>query len=72
MRIPNKTPHYLFASSSPPVRHATNKLLFDEDKIEKVLSKLSDLTQEESAMALAELAASRDGESISSEGIHNQ
>jgi len=36
-------------------------VLFDEDEIDKVLSRLSDLTEEESAMVLAELAASRAG-----------
>ena len=43
------------------VKMVTKKVLFDEDEIEKVLSRLSDLTEEESAMVLAELAASRAG-----------
>lgn len=43
------------------VKTVTKKVLFDEDEIDKVLSRLSDLTEEESAMVLAELAASRAG-----------
>jgi hypothetical protein len=36
-------------------------VFFDEDEIEKSLSRLADLTEAESAMMLAELATSRPG-----------
>ena len=44
------------------VKTYMRKLFFNDDEIEKALQRLSDLTEEESAMVLAELATSRAGE----------
>jgi hypothetical protein len=52
---------FLINSSNSQVKRFSKKLFFEEDDIESSLSRLEELTEEESSMVLAELAASRSG-----------
>lgn len=53
---------YPIKQSNSQVKLVSKRVFFDEDEIAEALSRLSELTEEESAMVLAELAASRAGE----------